>query len=68
MNGNRMEIQIDLEKNIYGSHMEVEESLFNLKIIVQLEMKLYGNHMEMEENLQRIRNISLVGDETVWKS
>ena len=34
MNGNRMEIQIDLEKNIYGSHMEVEESLFNLKTLV----------------------------------
>ena len=33
MNGNRIEIQIDLEKNIYGSHMEVEESLFNLKNI-----------------------------------
>ena len=44
MNGNRIEIQIDLEKNIYGSHMEVEESLFNFK------------------------NISLDGNETVWKS
>ena len=30
-----------------------------------MEMKQYGSHMEMEEN---IKNVSLDGNETVWKS
>ena len=33
-----------------------------------MEMKLYGSHMEMEENLSDIKNMSLVGNENVWKS
>ena len=33
-----------------------------------MEKKLYGSHMEMEKNLSDIKNISLDGDETVWKS
>ena len=33
-----------------------------------MEMKLYGSHMEMEKKLSDIKNINLVGDETVWKS
>ena len=33
-----------------------------------MEMKLYGSHMEMDKNLSDIENISLDGNETVWKS
>ena len=33
-----------------------------------METKLYGSHMEMEENLSDIKNISLDGKKTVWKS
>ena len=33
-----------------------------------MEMKPYGSHMEMEENLSDIKNVSLDGNETVWKS
>ena len=32
-----------------------------------MEMKLYGSRMEMGENLSDIKNISLDGNETVWK-
>ena len=33
-----------------------------------MDMKLYGSHKEMEENFSGIKDISLDGNETVWKS
>ena len=52
----------------YGSHIEMAENLSDIKVKVKMGMKLYGSHMEMEENLSDIKNISLDGNETVWKS
>ena len=45
-----------------------KETFLTSKVLVKMEMKLYGSHMEMEENLSVIKNISLDGNKTVWKS
>ena len=45
-----------------------KKTFLTSEMLVQMEMKLYGSHMEMEENLFDIKNVSLNGNETVWKS
>ena len=45
-----------------------KKTFLTSKKLVQMEMKLYGRRMEMGENLSDIKNISLDGNETVWKS
>ena len=56
-----------MEMKLYGSHMEMEKKLSDIKKLAQMDTKLYGSHMEMEENLSDIKNISFDGNGSVWK-
>ena len=45
-----------------------KKNFLTSQILVKIKTKLYGSHMEMSKNLSDMKNYSLDGNETVWKS